>query len=200
VDFDDALRARLRGNLGAFERRAAPAGGLRHAAVAVVVVGDAQGRACFLLERRAGGLRSHGGQYALPGGRVDDGEDVEAAARRELVEELGWSAGEHLGALDDYVTRSGYRISPVVLWGAAEPALDPNPAEVADVYLVPFAGVGEPRLLAIPESDRPVLQLPLLGTLLHAPTAAVVHQAMEVGLAGRATRVAHLEQPVFAWR
>ena len=52
----------------------------------------------------------------------------------------------------------------------------------------------------IPESDRPVLSIPMLGTLIHSPTAAVLYQMREVALAGRATRVAHYEQPVFAWK
>jgi hypothetical protein len=58
----------------------------------------------------------------------------------------------------------------------------------------------EPRFLRIPESDAPVIQLPLLGRLVHAPTAAVLHQFREVVLCGRPTRVRHLEQPVFARR
>jgi hypothetical protein len=76
----------------------------------------------------------------------------------------------------------------------------PNPAEVAHLY---FATLDEiavaPRFITIPESPRPVIQLPMLGALIHAPTAAVIHQFAEV-LAGRPTRVADLEQPVFAWR
>ena len=42
--------------------------------------------------------------------------------------------------------------------------------------------------------------MPLAGSKIHAPTAAVLYQFREVALAGRDTRVAHLEQPVFAWR
>ncbi len=57
-----------------------------------------------------------------------------------------------------------------------------------------------PRLIAIPESDRPVIQVPILGTLVHAPTAAVVYQMREVVMHGRSTRVDDLEQPVWAWQ
>jgi len=57
-----------------------------------------------------------------------------------------------------------------------------------------------PILVTIPESERPVIQMPLLGTLIHAPTAAVLYQLREVVLHGRATRVDHFEQPVWAWR
>jgi hypothetical protein len=53
--------------------------------------------------------------------------------------------------------------------------------------------------VAIPESERPVIQLPILSTLVHAPTAAVVYQLREVVIHGRATRVDHFEQPVWAW-
>jgi 8-oxo-dGTP pyrophosphatase MutT (NUDIX family) len=199
--FDDQLRARLAGNLAGFDRVGAqPIAGQRHAAVAVMVVGDADGRGCFLLTRRAGRLRSHTGQWALPGGRVDPGETAEQAAARELAEELGVVSGEVLGLLDDYVTRSGYRITPVVLWGTADPALVPNPDEVAEAHVVGLEELGPPRFVSIPESDRPVIQMPLRGSLVHAPTGAVLHQFAEVALGGRQTRVAGFEQPVFAWR
>jgi 8-oxo-dGTP pyrophosphatase MutT (NUDIX family) len=199
VPFDDALRDRLAEHLDAFDTRPVAAPHLRHATVAITIVGDEQDRACFLLTRR-GDLRSHTGQWALPGGRIDDGETVEIAARRELDEELGFQAGQLLGQLDDYLTRSGYRITPVVLWGSARPELRPNPDEVAAAHLVPLEELGPPRFVTIPESERPVIQLPLLGSLIHAPTGAVLHQFAEVGLHGRHTRVGRYEQPVFAWR
>ncbi len=202
--FDDALRVRVRANLAGFERRALPADGRRAAAVAVVLLGDTAGRACFLLTRRAAALRAHSRQWALPGGAVEPGERAERAALRELEEEVRLTLGEDsvLGVLDDYGTRSGFIITPVVVWGGptAEPVA--NPAEVAGVYRVPLADLDEPdvaRLVTIPESDRPVIQLSLLGTLIHAPTAAIVYQVGEVVLNGRATRVDHLEQPVWAW-
>jgi hypothetical protein len=58
----------------------------------------------------------------------------------------------------------------------------------------------EPRFHAIPESDAPVIQLPLFDRFVHAPTGAVLYQFRELALHGRTTRVAHYEQPVFAWR
>jgi len=108
-----------------------------------------------------------------------------------------------LGLLDDYPTRSGFVITPVVVWGGAHVALTPNPDEVASVHRVALTELDKPeipRLISIPESDRPVIQLPLLGSLIHAPTAAVVFQAREVVVHGRDTRVDHFEQPVWAWR
>ena len=202
---DDALLDRARANLSAFERLALPDDGRRRAAVAQVLLYDEEGRACFLITRRAATLRKHTGQWALPGGRLDAGETAERAALRELKEEVGLVLDEStvLGALDDYGTRSGFIITPVVVWGGLVGELIPNPAEVAKIFRVPLEdleGPDVPRLISIPESDRPVIQLPLLGTLIHAPTAAVVYQMREVVVHGRATRVNHFEQPVWAWR
>jgi len=193
-------RDRVADALGRFPRRSLDRPDLKPAAVGITLVEEGT---AFLLTRRARSLRGHAGQWALPGGRAEPGERSGAAARRELAEELGLvlDAGAELGMLDDYATRSGYLITPVVLWAGAEPQLRPNPAEVAELHRVPLELIDvEPRFLTIPESDAPVIQLPLLGRLVHAPTGAVLHQFREVVLHGRATRVAHLEQPVFAWR
>jgi len=205
VRFDDALLERARANLAAFERRAAALDGRKAAAVALVLLPDAEGRGCFLLTKRAPTLRAHTGQWALPGGRMDAGETPEVAALRELDEELGLKLGgdKLLGLLDDYPTRSGFVITPVVFWAEDPGALSPNPAEVARVHLVPLEALDAPdvpRFISIPESDRPVIQVPLLGSLIHAPTAAVIYQMREVVSHGRPTRVDHLEQPVWAWR
>jgi len=205
VRFDEALRGRARANLAAFERRAIRVDGRKAAAVAVVLLPDEEGRGCFLLTKRAPTLRAHKGQWALPGGRMDAGESAPAAALRELEEELGLRLGEGtaLGLLDDYPTRSGFVITPVVFWAEAPGPLAPNPAEVAHVHLVPLEHLDlpdVPRFIRIPESDRPVIQVPLLGSLIHAPTAAVIYQMREVVSHGRPTRVDHLEQPVWAWR
>ena len=202
---DGALLDRVRAHLGAFDRVALPDDGRRRAAVAEVLLADAEGRACFLITRRAATLRNHTGQWALPGGRIDAGETAEDAALRELREEVGLTldAAAVLGLLDDYGTRSGYIITPVVVWGGEVGTLVPNPAEVAKIFRVPLdelEGPDVPRLVTIPESDRPVIQLPLLGTLIHAPTAAVLYQMREVVVHGRPTRVNHFEQPVWAWR
>jgi 8-oxo-dGTP pyrophosphatase MutT (NUDIX family) len=203
--FDDALRARVRKNLAGFTRQPIAPDGRRPAAVAVVLLADDEGRACFLLTRRTATLRAHARQWALPGGRLDAGETAHDAALRELREELGLglAASSVLGLLDDYGTRSGFIITPVVAWAGAAVELTPNPAEVAHVYRVPLAELDRPdvpRLISIPESDRPVIQVPLLSSLIHAPTAAVLYQIREVVVHGRATRVAHFEQPTWAWK
>lgn len=203
--FGDALKERARANLAAFERRAHAAEGRRPAAVALAIVPDDDGRACFVLTRRTPTLNAHAGQWALPGGRLDPGETAEEAVRRELHEEVGLDLASDaiLGALDDYPTRSGYVITPIVLWADGPVDLIANPEEVARIYRVPLEHLDRPevpRFISIPESDRPVIQLPLLGAFIHAPTAAVVFQMREVMVHGRDTRVDHFEQPVFAWR
>jgi 8-oxo-dGTP pyrophosphatase MutT (NUDIX family) len=179
------------------------AAGLRPASVAICIVLEQEVRS-LLITRRAPTLRSHAGQWALPGGGRDPGESAQDAARRELLEETGVAVGpdDVLGILDDYVTRSGYLMTPVVVWGGqVSPAMSGPAAEVAQIHVIPLADLDvPPRLLRIPESSSPVIQLPLLGRYLHAPTAAIVYQFCQVALHGRTIRVSHFEQPVFAWR
>jgi 8-oxo-dGTP pyrophosphatase MutT (NUDIX family) len=164
------------------------------------------GGASFLLCRRASRMNRHAAQWALPGGRIDQGETPEEAALRELDEELGVRLPPDavLGRLDDYATRSGYVMTPVVVWGAGDLVLTPNPDEVAHAYRIGLHHLchpDSPRFVSIPESDRPVVQVPLGGDLIHAPTGAVLVQFRWVALEGRVdSRVHEFEQPVFAWR
>lgn len=201
--FDDSLRRRISTNLERFERRSSLDEDLRPAGVAIALVADEEGDPCFVITRRAAGLRKHAGQWALPGGRLDPGEDATAAALRELLEEVNLELPVEsvLGQLDDYPTRSGFIITPVVVW-AEGGSLIPNPDEVDAVFRVRLAELlrpDVPQLRSIPESDRPVISVPLLGASIHAPTAAILYQLREVALRGRSTRVSHFEQPVFAW-
>lgn len=166
---------------------------------------DVSGGAAFLLCRRAARLSSHSAQWALPGGRLDPGETVVEAALRELEEEVRVQLPESsvLGLLDDYPTRSGYVITPVVIWGGGRLEPDPAPDEVVAVYRVGLHQLqreDSPRFVTIPESPRPVVQIPLGGDLIHAPTGAVLLQLRWLGLEGRPDPVDGLEQPVFAWR
>jgi mutator protein MutT len=202
--FDDAFLARVRANVAGFARRPVALDGRRHAAVAVAIVPDEDGRACFILTRRAATLNTHARQWALPGGRVDRGETSEAAALRELHEEVGLEVASEtvLGLLDDYPTRAGFVITPVVVW-ARQGELVPNPAEVAHVYRIPLGELDRPDLpivFPIPESDRPVLQVPIFDYRINSPTAAVIYQTREVVVHGRPTRVHDFEQPVWTWR
>jgi 8-oxo-dGTP pyrophosphatase MutT (NUDIX family) len=161
------------------------------------------GGAAIILTRRAAKLSSHTSQWALPGGRIDDGESALEAAMREIDEEIGLAVGpaDLLGRLDDYPTRSGYVISPFVFWAPdrAEPVA--NPDEVASIHRVALRELKRPpRFVSIPESDRPVIQVPIGGDLIHAPTGAVIHQFRAVAYDGDPVRVDRYEQPVFAWR
>lgn len=201
----EPLAERVRAHLSRHARHEHALEGRRHAAVAVVLLPDAEVRPCFVLTRRASGLSRHAGQWALPGGRIDGDETPEQGALRECHEEIGLALppAAVLGRLDDYATRSGFVITPVVVWSSGPEALQPDPQEVAEIHLVPLAELdrpGVPHLRRIPESERPVLSIPLLGTHIHAPTAAILFQLREVAVWGRTTRVSHYEQPVFAWR
>ena len=195
-----------------------PAG--RHrAAVAVVVTEQGHGAdlpglppqtqwsdaPALLLTRRAETLRSHAGQWAFPGGRIDEGESPEQAALRELAEEVGVRLDDSavVGRLDDYATRSGYVITPVVMWaGAAREAL-PQEAEVASIHRIPvteFLRADAPLLNKVRGAEHPVLRMPVGERWIAAPTAAFLYQFRELCLLGRPTRVAHFDQPVFAWK
>ncbi len=203
--FDDATRRNIAELCAAFARlpdEAAPL--LKRAAVAIALTGTDGGETGFLLTRRAASLRAHSAQWALPGGRCDPGETQAQAALRELHEELGIELGEAdvLGLLDDYPTRSGYLITPVVVWVSSKAAITPNPSEVASVHRVPVSDIEQEDAFSfttIPESTRRVIRFHFGALNIHAPTAALIYQFSEV-LAGRNTRVAELEQPVFAWK
>jgi 8-oxo-dGTP pyrophosphatase MutT (NUDIX family) len=206
--FDPATRRNIAERCAGFARlpESEPAPALKRAAVAIALVeaGDARSGTALLLTLRAEGLRAHRGQWALPGGRCDEGETQVEAALRELREELGLELGQQhvLGLLDDYPTRSGYLITPVVVWAATSTAISPNPGEVASVHRIALEDIEHADAFdftAIPESDRRLIRLRHDGGFIHAPTAALIYQFREV-LGGRDTRVAELEQPVFAWK
>jgi 8-oxo-dGTP pyrophosphatase MutT (NUDIX family) len=195
-------RAAVAANLASFRRTGITRPGLRAASVAVCVL-LRQGEPCLLLTKRAAGLRNHSGQWALPGGSREPGESAQETALRELREETGVAAemGDVLGTLDDYATRSGFLITPVVMWGGPVGTLVRQSSEVARIHVIPLADFDHPpELLRIPESPAPVLRLTLLDGHVYAPTAAIIHQFCQLARHGLTTRVAHFEQPVFAWR
>jgi mutator protein MutT len=203
--FDDATRRNIAELCAAFPRLpddSAPL--LKRAAVAIALTSGEGKETAFLLTRRAASLRSHSAQWALPGGRCDAGETQAEAALRELQEELGLRVdhADVLGVLDDYPTRSGYLITPVVVWVSTRAPIVPNPDEVASVHRIALAAIEAADAFSfttIPESTRRVIRFRHIGQHIHAPTAALIYQFREV-LAGRDTRVADLEQPVFAWK
>src|SRR5580698_10562182 len=180
--FDDTTRRNIAELCAAFARLpvSEPAPALKRAAVVIALVeaGDGSHETALLLTLRAASLRAHRGQWALPGGRCDEGETPVEAALRELHEELGLKLGpdDVLGLLDDYPTRSGYLITPVVLWARESAVISPNPAEVASVHRIPLADLEQDDVfdfIAIPESAGRVIRFLYDGHFIHAPTAAM---------------------------
>ncbi len=216
---DALLRRRIVEHLQAFDVHRADVAGHRAAAVAVAITDEGHGAdlsgiddpqgwssaAALVLTRRAGSLRAHAGQWALPGGRIDEGETPEQAALRELHEEVGLQLGNDslIGRLDDFVTRSGYVITPVLVWAGAAREMVPNPHEVQSIHRIPvseFLRADAPMLETREDSEHPVLRMPVGDSWIAAPTAAVLYQFRELCIWGRPTRVAHFEQPHFAWK
>jgi len=215
---DDVLRQQLADRLAAWPRHAPDETGLKRAAVALAITDEGPGsglwglaktghwstQAALILTKRAKHLRRHAGQWALPGGRIDDDETPEQTALRELAEEVGLQLTEAdvLGRLDTFVTRSGFAMTPVVVWAGEARKLTPDPAEVASIHRIPvteFLRADAPILEPLEGSEHPVLKMPVGDNWIAAPTAALIYQFREVCILGRDTRVAHFEQPKFAW-
>ena len=185
----------IRRNLASFTRR--PAGGdARRAAVALCVL-DCDTSPRLLVAKRVARGRNPG-QWTLPGGKLEPGEDAVAAALRELEEEAAVAGGEVAGLLDDFVTDSGFRITPVVVLAAPGTRPRRAPDEIASLHQIRFDALlreGVPRWLAQPGGDA-LLQMKLRHDMvIHAPTGALLFQFREVALLGRDTRVADLRQP-----
>lgn len=213
------LKQLIRERLAAFPVQIAEVDDAHHAAVAITVTDTGFGAdlpglpvheswndsPALILTRRSAQLRKHAGQWAFPGGRLDPGETVIETALREMHEEVNVALDPDrvLGRLDDFVTRSGFVMSPIVVWGGAELQTEPNPDEVASVHRIPlqeFLREDAPVLSDMAGSEHPVLRMPVGTDWIAAPTAALIYQFREVCLLGRETRVAHYEQPTFAWR
>ena len=216
---NDQLREHIIANLARHQIQNADSANNKHAAVAVTVVNrqiDANVRgvsftaadadqAAIILTTRASNMRNHAGQWAFPGGRIDAGESAEQTALRELFEEVGLKVNPEniLGRLDNYSTRSGFVITPIVVWGGYDVQLTANPDEVESIHRIPVSELlrsDSPILESIPESEHPVLKMPVGSHWIAAPTAAMAYQFKEVAILGKQTRVAHFVQPVFAWK
>ena len=218
MQHDAALRQTVATALRRFPLRTLPDAEHGRAAVALVLTDEGHGaglpgmpehldwstQAAMVLTRRAMQLRRHANQWALPGGRIDAGETPEQAALRELQEEVALvlSTDAVLGRLDDFATRSGFVITPVVLWADDTRAMAANPAEVASIHRIALEELLRPDapMLEPGSHVQPVLRMPVGNAWIAAPTAALLYQFREVCLLGRTTRVAHFEQPDFAWR
>lgn len=215
---DTSLRQSVSDSLRRFRWQALPEATHVRAAVALVISESGHGAAwgsmphhtdwsddaALILTRRAPHLRRHANQWALPGGRIEPGETPEQAALRELREEvaLDLPADAVLGRLDDFSTRSGFAISPIVVWADAARTMVANPDEVASIHRIALEEFMRPDapMLEAGAHAHPVLRMPIGDKWIAAPTAAFLYQFREVCLLDRATRVAHFEQPDFAWR
>ena len=220
MECNEALRHRITTNLENFAFHSGKTeAGKRAAAVAITIVhvarqpdvydipfaAGSEENAAVLITRRSLSLKKHAGQWALPGGRIEAGETPEETALREMAEEVGLELGRDrvIGRLDDYTTRSGFTIKPVVVWGGRVNGLQANPAEVQSIHRIPLAELlrnDAPILKNIPESEHPILLMPVGTSYIAAPTAAILYQFREVCLLGKQTRVAHFDQPYFAWK
>jgi len=203
--FNAGLRETISRNLSMHDRVAVTDASLRPAAVAFVLSAASQDApADIVVTLRASKLNRHGGQYALPGGRLDEGESVIDAALRETHEEVGLHLAKSsvLGLLDDLVTRSGFVVTPVVAWAGADPRFEPDPGEVAQIFRIPLEELDLPSIpdmVADKSGGKSVMSavFPTIGHRMYAPTAALLYQFREVCLHGRATRVGDLGQPEF---
>jgi 8-oxo-dGTP pyrophosphatase MutT (NUDIX family) len=201
VNWTPELRACVHANLRGFPRLASDGDG-RRAAVAIVLLEGRRGEAALPLFRRASRLRRHPGQMGLLGGVIDGAEDAVGAAVRELSEELGITADRDqvIGALDDFETRSGFVITPIVLWSEARGReLRPAAAEIERLYL-PSLRELEAAAASAPPGPSPEFGLAFEWGTVYAPTAAILYQFNEVALHGRSCRVGDFHQPRFTWR
>ncbi|HVF38142.1 MAG TPA: CoA pyrophosphatase [Sphingomicrobium sp.] len=116
----------------------------RHAAVLVAITDRMEPG--LILTVRQPDLRTHAGQVAFPGGRIDEGEDAKSAALREAWEEVALDPDRVrvLGEADPYRTVTGYAVTPVVALIPANLELHPNEAEVADWFEAPLDFVLDP--------------------------------------------------------
>ena len=151
------------------------------AAVLVPLVPRSDGLHLLLTERQPY-LRRHAGQIAFPGGRVDDTDrDAVAAALRETEEEtgIGRSFIEPLGFLDTYLTSTNYRVVPVVAFIRPGFTLNPQEAEVKDIFEVPLAFLMDPAHHARHSRDwqghtRYYYAMPWQGRYIWGATAGMI--------------------------
>jgi len=143
--FDEASLARLRAVVGDRPAIAIDAPQYRRACVLIPLVQTTVGWS-VLFSRRSANLAAHSGQIAFPGGAVEEGETLEAAAVREAEEEVGIPS-EHvelIGRLDDLITNSGFLVAPFV--GIIHQRIDYvlQEAEVDEVFEVPVDALLQP--------------------------------------------------------
>jgi 8-oxo-dGTP pyrophosphatase MutT (NUDIX family) len=150
-------------------------------AAAVLIAISERSEPGVLLTVRHEQLRTHGGQIAFPGGRVDAGEDAVAAALREAQEELGLNPTivEVVGPIDDYRTVTGFVITPVIGVVAPDQPLTPHEPEVADWFEAPLGFLLDPanhlrRSALLHGTERHYYEIPWQGRRIWGATAAII--------------------------
>lgn len=203
--FTSDLRDRITGHLAGFDPVRLDAPGRKQASVALTIAPhqDDPDLASLLLTKRVSKLNRHAGQWALPGGRVDEGETSLGGALREMQEEINLSlTGDALlGRLDDYETQSGYLISPYVFWAEDISAMTPSPDEVAFIHHIPLTDFDHDNLVELVPLDNkphPLLRVHLGEIRIHAPTAAFLLQFWDRAVHGKEHKVQHYSQPDWA--
>ena len=166
-----SLREPLRRALAARDARKLPLGS-RTAAAVLIPLFERDGETRVWLVRRPETMRSHGGQVAFPGGKSDPSDEtLRATALREAEEELGipQAIPDVLGALDDYLTITGFVVTPWVAWLPPDVAVRPSPSEVARAFAPPFRAFFAP-----PEGMLPWRGWTVEGELVWGATAAIL--------------------------
>jgi 8-oxo-dGTP pyrophosphatase MutT (NUDIX family) len=150
-------------------------------AAVLIAVTDVADNPQVILTQRPNSMRDHPGQVALPGGKIDPGEDAIAAALREAEEELALprEAVQVLGVSDDYITGTGFVVTPVV--GVVPPGLPlvPSPREVAAVFEAPLALLLDPAQWRSQHAiwrgaNRHYLEMDYAGFRIWGVTAAIL--------------------------
>lgn len=176
------------------ERRLTPA------AVAIVVM-QGPDQPCVPVFQRTHTMSRHAGQMALPGGKLHAGESATECAVRELREELGLAIDGQaaLGELDDFDTKSGFTMTPVVFWSEIETSmLRPSHSEVQRLFVLTVEELR--RAVAAADIGGSKFSLRFPAVEMFAPTAAILYQFSELALDGRACRVGDFYQPPFTHR
>lgn len=160
------------------------AGGPNSAVLAALWEEDGEAR--VLLTRRTAWLRSHSGQVAFPGGRVEPGESLAEAALREAQEEVGLdpTAVELIGRLSRMHTiSSGAGIHPFVGLLPGRPSLEANPDEVDRVFDAPLGelmaeGVFHEEIWGVADTERSIYFFDVAGETVWGATARMLYELL----------------------